>query len=57
MIRTENLLKTFTTKSGPVTAVDGLTLQGYLVNSNGNISNQLTDLRIANTILPPEVGM
>lgn len=32
----------------------GLVLQGYLANGQGEISNQLTDLRIANTILPPE---
>ncbi|MBN2526189.1 MAG: flagellar hook protein FlgE [Deltaproteobacteria bacterium] len=40
--------------TGALVNPDGLTLQGYLVNSSGQISNQLTDLRIANTILPPE---
>ena len=40
--------------TGALVNPDGLTLQGYLVNAAGNMSNQLTDLRIANTVLPPE---
>jgi len=40
--------------SGALVNPDGLILQGYLANGSGDVSNQLTDLRIANTILPPE---
>ncbi|MBN2719276.1 MAG: flagellar hook protein FlgE [Deltaproteobacteria bacterium] len=42
--------------SGALVNPAGLTLQGYLATANGNISNQLTDLRIANTILPPQAS-
>ncbi|MBN2342366.1 MAG: flagellar hook protein FlgE [Deltaproteobacteria bacterium] len=40
--------------SGALVNPEGMVLQGYLANGAGEISNQLTDLRIANTILPPE---
>lgn len=40
--------------TGALVNPGGLVLQGYLTSGNGEISNQLTDMRIANTILPPE---
>ncbi len=40
-------------KNGNMVNPQGFVVQGYLVNSNGDIDNQLTDLQIANSVLPP----
>ncbi len=40
-------------KEGRLANPQGQVLQGYLVGSTGNLDNQLTDLQIANSVLPP----
>ncbi len=40
-------------KDGNLVNPDGFVLQGYRVNTSGDIDNQLTDLTIANSVLPP----
>ena len=35
---------------------DGMVVQGYLANTLGQIDNQLTDLTIANSVLPPRLS-
>ncbi|MCP4678181.1 MAG: flagellar hook protein FlgE [Deltaproteobacteria bacterium] len=40
-------------KDGNLVDPQGFIAQGYLVNSAGEIDNQLTDLTIANSVLPP----
>lgn len=40
-------------KDGNMVNPQGFIAQGYLVNNNGEIDNQLTDLTIANSVLPP----
>jgi flagellar hook protein FlgE len=42
--------------NGNMVTPQGFTAQGYLVNSDGNIDNQLTDLTIANSVLPPSAS-
>jgi flagellar hook protein FlgE len=39
--------------TGALVNPDGLVLQGYMANTLGEIDNQLTDLRIASSVLPP----
>lgn len=41
-------------QNGNLVDPQGNTVQGYLVNSLGTIDNQLTDLTIANNVLPPQ---
>jgi flagellar hook protein FlgE len=41
-------------KDGNMVNPSGMVVQGYLVNSSGDIDNQLTDLTIANSVLPPQ---
>ncbi|MCP4601819.1 MAG: flagellar hook protein FlgE [Proteobacteria bacterium] len=40
-------------KDGNMVDPQGFILQGYLVNSSGEIDNQLTDLNVGNAVLPP----
>ena len=40
-------------KDGNMVNPQGFVAQGYLVTANGDIDNQLTDLTIANSVLPP----
>jgi len=40
-------------KDGNMVNPQGYVVQGYLVNPNGEMDNQLTDLTIANSVLPP----
>jgi flagellar hook protein FlgE len=41
-------------KNGNMVNPQGFVVQGYLVNTSGDIDNQLTDLQIANSVLPPQ---
>jgi len=41
-------------QNGNLVDPQGFVVQGYLVNSMGEIDNQLTDLTIANNVLPPQ---
>jgi flagellar hook protein FlgE len=40
-------------KDGNMVNPQGFVVQGYLANADGTIDNQLTDLTIANSVLPP----
>ncbi|MBN2803657.1 MAG: flagellar hook protein FlgE [Deltaproteobacteria bacterium] len=40
-------------RDGTLVNPQGMALQGYLVDSTGAVDNQMTDLKIANSVLPP----